>query len=256
MADRGPFVMLFATIADDHRAVWSDRGLLYAYCHCAMAANAVYPASFGIPREVSDDEVEALTADGILDPAGDGRFAFHGLAKLRSETESRGLHGGLIRGRTGQRDDSGRFVPASSGNAGPDAGHTNGTAPADAGRGRWHSTLVTSVTTQEKRKDESVATPHTLESVDSTIARAGKAGASVDPAGSTPPDPAGIGVSRAEVGGGRYGTPNAESCHYPDDHRSEWRYTVGVGWQCLVCDVEKPGAKSFREKARDHGADL
>jgi hypothetical protein len=249
MPDRGPFLMLFATLADDHRDVWSDRGLLFAYCHCAMAANAVYPASFTMPREVDDDEVVRLVADGILDEVGGGRYVFHGLARLRGRLESRGTHGGMVRAVTGSRDGLGRFVPASD-----DAGqHLNGDAGPTLDVQRSDSAGRSSDPSNRPDKTRGgVPTAHTP-SYTGTFPRAS---APADPPTGSPPDPAGVGVARSEVGGGRYGAPDVPTCSDPATHGSDWRYYVGVGWRCLTCDAEKPGEPSFREKARDAGAKL
>lgn len=258
MAD-GPFLMILATLADDHPKVWTDRALLWAYVHCAMTANAFHPAPFTIPREVTDDEVAALSADGILDEVGAGRYTFHGLAKLRGAMESRGKHGGLIRAATGPRDDSGRYVPTLVNGAGADAGRSRSDAGNDAGRNAGPpssvaKTLGVQRSTQESREDETRgrATTSRASSRDSESTVA-PVRATADPRGVSP-DPAGIGVARSDVGGGRYGTPNVPSCLDPVAHGSDWRYYVGVGWKCLTCDAEGPGDRSFREKARDHGA--
>lgn len=216
----------------------------------ALAEDA-YPAPAPVPRNIPDDILAALVADEVVDLTGDETFVFRGLdAERRSRIEdvSRGYRGGKARATTGHRDDRGRWIP----DAGPDAGHSNGNAgprtldvPLVGVAGA--PTLVSSVTSQTRRDETStggVTSSHTPRTEsESETARAT----------STPP---GVARAQSEVGGGRYGTPDVPTCRDPKAHGSDWRYIVGVGWKCLVCDGERPDEPSFREKARDAGATL
>jgi len=253
-----------AALRRDHPAVWRDKATLGWWLTLLALAEDAYPAPAPLPRTIPDGTLAFLVADEVVDMADDESFVFHGLdaeRAYRNDEVSRGYHGGLIRAQTGRRDRLGRYVPGTLVNgAGPDAGHSRSDAGTttldptladDAGQ----TTLDASVSTQtrqDKTRTESVPTAHTLSPSESPSAR-GRA--SADPAGS-PPDPAGIGVARTEVGGGKYGPPRSPTCRDPDAHGSSQRYYAGVGWKCRLCDVEQPGAKSFRERARDAGADL
>jgi hypothetical protein len=274
MRDPAPFARVYTTLARDHPRVWRDLALLGAYVRALTEAEGMYPAPFEVPRIVTDEQVAALVDDGVLDPVAEDQYAFHGLDRERSGRTSRGRAGGLARARAGHRSVAGRFAGGtlvrdaghSRSNAGDDAGDDAGSPalvngagdrPASssvepANAGDVAGSLVTSVASETDRRDSATTSRAVSDSGYTPRARA----RSTSDAREVSPDPAGVGVARSEVGGGRYGTPDVPTCTSPDAHGSDWRYYVGVGWRCLACDAESPGEPSFREKARDAGATL
>jgi hypothetical protein len=261
-----PFVQVYQTLARDHPAVWNDLRLSGAWLHCLMAARAVWGLPFTPPREVADELVAMLIADDVLDPVGTGLYTFHGLDAELNGQASRGRSGGLARAKHAPRI-GGRFA---GGDAGRDAGGSRsdagGSLVADAGAVAGTSddpspaSLVVAGdqrTSEYSREQNSRGGANTSRAPSTSSSTGPRASARPTPdAREVSPDPAGVGVARSEVGGGRYGTPDVPTCSDPATHGSDWRYYVGVGWRCLVCDAERPGEPSFREKARDAGAKL
>lgn len=134
-----PYARLYATLQDDHPAVWADDHLLAWYVRLLIPAERAWPIRLGWPRGLPAEVQAALVEDGAVDPQGEDRYQVHGLDRLRALQDGRtslASLGGQARAAQGVRGPDGKYRPAGDQPAGPDttpldqpAGGLNGATP-------------------------------------------------------------------------------------------------------------------------------
>lgn len=86
MTARQPYSRVYWSIRDDQRLadIYGDDHALAAWLRSLIAADMAYPAPADLPRRCTPAAMRKLVTAGIVEPAGDGLFRFHGLAAERT----------------------------------------------------------------------------------------------------------------------------------------------------------------------------
>lgn len=265
----GPFVRVFWDFPADHPAVYDSLALRAWWLDLLILASQTYPAAAPFPRSITDDVVEALVEDGVIDRVGDDRYRMHGLARLRGQVTRRGIAGGLARARAGARDNAGRYRgghagPADGEVAGPVAGRSAGELNGDAGRGAGALTLEDTLVQRQRSgagpahagTSDLVQRPSDVD-VDIDLEPDPSKGQGSRSLSTTPPpraparegDEAGGPVSFGTTRGHRANAPaTLDTCDDPKAHRPQWAFMAGT-WRCPLCVAARRETEpSFAER--------
>ena len=245
-----PYVRVWATLRDDHPAVWRDNDLLAWWLRLLVGARLSYPASAPYPRELPDAVETKLVELGVIDPR-EGGYRFHGLDALRLSEQPRGTAGGQARAREGVRDRMGRWLASAGGDAGNGAGreldNPSTSVPNDAGGDmlaetpddRWAPVAGRPATATRPREDRRRADP--IGSSSDPPAYAGVRAPA--PARGAPSDPGSDRTSRPAL------DPSRIRCDAYEEHRAAHHWIAGIGWLCSTCEAERAKSEpTFSEK--------
>jgi hypothetical protein len=110
-----PFVRVYATLKDDHPAVWFDDapGALGWFVRLLEGAEPRWPASAPMPVDLPLEVLELLVAEGLVETGAGGRtYRIPSLDAERGDRLEGRAVGGKRRAEQAERDELGRMLPA------------------------------------------------------------------------------------------------------------------------------------------------
>lgn len=105
MRDEAAYVRVYYSIIDDPRfvGIYDDDHHLATWLRLLLVADAMWPAPAPVPAGTRRPSLAALTAAGLIELQGSGRYRIHGLDAERERRAAAGRAGGLASGASRRR---------------------------------------------------------------------------------------------------------------------------------------------------------